>query len=231
MQWEKIKWVIIMEKSLVYETRSTGVEIKRTMNTPKPLYEVVKRIGDIFFSSVALIMLSPLFLVVSLLIVIEDHHSPVYSQVRIGQYNRPFRIYKFRTMRIDSHKHRKELLEQNEDGGCNFKMTNDPRVTKVGMFLRKYSIDELLQLFNILKSDMSIIGPRPFIPEEQAELPYDRLFVKPGLSCYWQIGGKNSLSKEEQIELDRKYIRERSLFIDIRIVFQTIIHVFSGDNN
>jgi len=133
-------------------------------------------------------------------------------------------------MRVNSHAKRDELLSQNEDQGANFMMTNDPRVTKIGVFLRKFSIDELLQLFNILKSDMSIIGPRPFIPEEQAELPSDRLLVKPGLSCYWQIGGKNSLSKEEQIELDRKYIRECSIGTDVKIVFKTIVHVLSGKN-
>ena len=143
---------------------------------------------------------------------------------------RIFRIYKFRTMQVNSDDQRNELLSQNEDCGVNFKLKNDPRVTKIGVFLRKFSIDELLQFFNILKSDMSIIGPRPFMPEEQAELPSDRLLVKPGLSCYWQISGKNSLSKEEQIELDRKYIRECSIGTDTKIVFKTIVHVFLGKN-
>ena len=196
----------------------------------KPLYDIFKRIGDVFFSLLALIFLAPFLIVVSLLIFMEDRHNPFYVQDRVGLNGRVFRIYKFRTMRVNSHAQRDELLSQNEDQGANFMMTNDPRVTKFGVFLRKFSIDELLQLFNILKSDMSIIGPRPFIPEEQAELPSDRLLVKPGLSCYWQIGGKNSLSKEEQIELDRKYIRECSIGTDVKIVFKTIAHVLSGKN-
>lgn len=193
-------------------------------------YSILKRIGDVFFSLLALVLLSPFLIIISILIFMEDRHNPFYVQDRVGLNGRIFRIYKFRTMRVNSHAKRDELLSQNEDQGANFMMTNDPRVTKIGVFLRKFSIDELLQLFNILKSDMSIIGPRPFIPEEQAELPSDRLLVNPGLSCYWQIGGKNSLSKEEQIELDRKYIRECSIGTDVKIVFKTIVHVLSGKN-
>ena len=196
----------------------------------KPIYSFLKRFGDLFFSLLALILLSPLFLIVSALIFFDDFHSPVFIQDRVGLNGRIFKIYKFRTMKKDSHKKREELMNQNEDNGANFKITNDPRVTKIGSFLRKFSIDELLQLINIIKSDMSIIGPRPFIIEEQAKLPSDRLLVKPGLSCYWQISGKNDLSIEEQIELDRKYIRERSVGTDIKIVFKTIGHVLTGKN-
>lgn len=227
---------ISMEKTTVLEPRpetSLGTNASlnyTTVHNRKFWYSVLKRIGDVFFSILALILLSPLLIIVTILIFLEDHRNPFYVQDRVGLNGRVFRIYKFRTMRVNSHSQRNALLSQNEDQGANFSMTNDPRVTKIGMFLRKFSIDELPQLFNILKSDMSIIGPRPFIPEEQAELPSDRLLVKPGLSCYWQIGGKNSLSKEEQIELDRKYIRECSIGTDVKIVFKTIIHVLSGKN-
>ncbi|HQM02985.1 MAG TPA: sugar transferase [Ruminococcus flavefaciens] len=225
-----------MEKMTVLETRpeislDTNASFNHTsVHNRKFWYSIIKRIGDVFFSLLALVLLSPFLIIVSILIFLEDRHNPFYVQDRVGLNGRIFRIYKFRTMRVNSYAQRDELLSQNEAQGANFMMTNDPRVTKIGVFLRKFSIDELLQLFNILKSDMSIIGPRPFIPEEQAELPSDRLLVKPGLSCYWQIGGKNSLSKEEQIELDRKYIRECSIGTDVKIVFKTIVHVLSGKN-
>lgn len=196
----------------------------------KPVYSVFKRMSDIVLSLTALILLSPFLLIISLLIMIEDRHSPFYVQSRVGLNGKSFNIYKFRTMRANSDSLRDELKEKNEDQGANFKMADDPRVTKIGTFLRKYSIDELLQLFNILKSDMSIIGPRPFIPEEQVELPDDRLLVKPGLSCYWQILGKNDLTKEEQIELDRKYIRERSVKTDLKILLKTVLCVVSAKN-
>ena len=121
-----------------------------------------------------------------------------------------------------------ELMDQNEVDGPLFKITNDPRVTKVGAFIRKTSIDELPQLVNILTGEMSVIGPRPFIPAEQAELPDQRLIVKPGLSCYWQIGGKNSISLEEQMELDFRYIEERSVLTDLNIIGKTIKAVFKS---
>ncbi|MBR4319495.1 MAG: sugar transferase, partial [Oscillospiraceae bacterium] len=136
----------------------------------------------------------------------------------------------FRSMYRDADARREELLKKNESSGATFKMKKDPRITRVGSIIRKTSIDELPQLLNILKGDMSIIGPRPFIPSEQKNLPSDRLSVMPGLSCYWQIGGKNELSLAEQIALDRKYIKERSLWTDIKIVFKTMMHVLTGKN-
>ena len=123
-----------------------------------------------------------------------------------------------------------KLLAKNEGNGATFKMKKDPRITRIGSIIRKTSIDELPQLLNILKGDMSIIGPRPFIPSEQENLPSDRLSVLPGLSCYWQIGGKNDLPLEQQIALDRKYIKERSLLTDVKIVLKTIVHVLTGKN-
>ena len=163
-----------MEKMTVLETRpeislDTNASFNHTsVHNRKFWYSIIKRIGDVFFSLLALVLLSPFLIIVSILIFLEDRHNPFYVQDRVGLNGRVFRMYKFRTMRVNSHEQRNELLSQNEDQGANFMMTNDPRVTKIGVFLRKFSIDELLQLFNILKSDMSIIGPRPFIPEEQA---------------------------------------------------------------
>jgi len=196
----------------------------------KPVYEKVKRFGDVFCSAAALAVLSPVLVLTAALIVLDDFGSPFYTQIRIGKDGKPFKIYKFRSMYLDADKRRAELMEKNECTGANFKIKKDPRITRIGNIIRRTSIDELPQLLNILKGDMSIIGPRPFIPSEQENLPSDRLSVMPGLSCYWQIGGKNSLSLAEQIALDRKYIKERSLLTDIKIVLKTIVHVFSGKN-
>lgn len=196
----------------------------------KPVYEKVKRIGDVVCSGAALAVLSPVLLLTTVLIVLDDFGTPFYTQTRIGKDGKPFKIYKFRSMYLDADKKREELMKKNEGSGANFKIKEDPRITRVGNVIRKISVDELPQLLNILKGDMSIIGPRPFIPSEQANLPDDRLSVMPGLSCYWQIGGKNNLSLAEQIALDRKYIKDRSLMTDIKIVLKTIVHVLTGKN-
>lgn len=196
----------------------------------KPVYSKFKRFGDVIGSIGALTVLSPVFLAAMVAIIIDDFGNPFYSQTRIGKNGKHFKIYKFRSMYKNADQRREELLKKNESKGATFKIKNDPRITKVGAFLRKTSIDELPQLVNILKGDMSFVGPRPFIPSEQENLPPDRLLVEPGLSCYWQISGKNDLPLAEQIALDRKYIQERSVKTDIKIVFKTILHVLSGKN-
>lgn len=216
-------------------TNTKFLEERRTLEIPvfpeeKPVYEKIKRAGDVICSGAALAVLSPVLLLTAVLIMIDDFGTPFYTQTRIGKDGKPFKIYKFRSMYLDADKHREELMKQNEGGGANFKMKKDPRITRIGGIIRKTSIDELPQLLNILKGDMSIIGPRPFIPSEQAALPSDRLSVMPGLSCYWQIGGKNSLSLAEQIALDRKYIKDRSVLTDVKIVLKTIVHVLTGKN-
>lgn len=196
----------------------------------KPFYSVVKRGMDIVCSLFALILLSPLLLITAIAIFIDDPGPVLFKQTRIGKDCKPFQIFKFRSMRTDAEQLKAALMKQNQDKGANFKMDRDPRVTRVGRFIRATSIDELPQLINILKGDMAVIGPRPFIEEEQKNLPSDRLAVKPGLSCYWQIGGKNSLTLSEQIELDRKYVRERSLIVDVKIIIKTMIVVVVGKN-
>ena len=203
---------------------------KETILSEKSIYDVLKRVGDIFCSALALVILSPLFLITMLVIVIDDFGTPFYKQTRIDKDDKSFTIYKFRSMRLDADEHRTELLEQNNSNGVTFKMEHDPRITRVGKFIRKTSIDELPQLINILKGDMSVVGPRPFIPNEQALLPKNRLLVKPGLSCYWQIFGKNNLSVEEQIELDLKYVKERSFFVDLKIILKTFVVIFKKEN-
>ena len=188
----------------------------------KPVYEFFKRLLDIFCSLLALIVLSPVFLISMIAIYIDEPGPVIFRQIRIGQNGRKFVILKFRSMCVNAEELKAQIMSQNIDKGANFKVKNDPRITRVGRILRNTSIDELPQLINILKGDMAIIGPRPFIESEQNRLPNDRLLVKPGLSCYWQIGGKNNLSIQEQIELDRKYVRERSLIVDIKIIFLTL---------
>ena len=199
------------------QTDADAIGFKR-----KPVYEFIKRLLDILCSLLALIILSPVFLISMIAIYIDEPGPVIFKQVRIGQNGRKFVLYKFRSMCVNAEELKAQLMSQNIDQGANFKVENDPRITRVGRILRKTSIDELPQLINILKGDMAIIGPRPFIESEEKLLPSDRLLVKPGLSCYWQIGGKNSLSIQEQIELDRKYIRERSLIVDLKIILLTL---------
>ena len=197
----------------------------------RPVYEVVKRIFDIICSVSALAVLSPLMLIVMILIMIDDFGSPVYTQDRVGRDGRIFKIYKFRSMYKKADKIREELMAKDECRGATFKMKNDPRITRIGHIIRKTSIDELPQLVNILKGEMSVIGPRPFIPREQANLPDDRLLVNPGLSCYWQLSDRNALSKTEQIELDRRYIKERSLWTDLKLIGRTFRFMLGHKNS
>jgi len=190
-------------------------------------YLYAKRMQDIVLSILGLLLLLPLLLLIALIIVIESPgESPIFIQERVGKNGKIFKFYKFRTMYPNAEQHLQELLDRNEMNGPVFKIKDDPRITKVGRILRKTSVDELPQLWNILKGDMSLVGPRPALPREVAQ--YDehamqRLAVTPGLTCYWQIQPKrNSLSFEKWLELDLKYIEERSLLVDWRIMFGTI---------
>ena len=208
--------------------RYTGVKTQGYRR--KPVYEFIKRIMDICCSLVALILLSPVFLFTMIAIYIDDPGPVLFKQVRVGRDGRKFLIWKFRSMKKNAEEAKAELMSKNQDHGANFKIENDPRITRVGRFIRKTSIDELPQLVNILKGDMAVIGPRPFIESEQKCLPEDRLLVKPGLSCYWQIGGKNELSMQEQIALDRKYVEERSVIVDVKIIILTMKMVVANKN-
>ena len=149
-----------------------------------------------------------------------------FSQIRVGKNGRKFRFYKFRSMRANAEDMLKDLLKDNEMDGPVFKMANDPRITRVGSFIRKTSLDELAQLVNVLKGDMSIVGPRPPLPREVEQYDaytFQRLYVTPGLSCYWQIQPhRNELSFEEWVDLDIKYIQERSFITDWKIIFRTV---------
>lgn len=197
-------------------------------------YWVLRRAQDIVFSLLALIVLMPLFLVIAVVIVIDSPGaSPLFSQRRIGRDGKVFKFYKFRSMIPNAEAKLDELLKNNEMDGPTFKMKNDPRITRVGKFIRKTSIDELPQLWNILKGDMSFVGPRPALPREVAlygDYEKQRLYVTPGLTCYWQIQPhRNDLSFEEWLELDIKYIKERSFIVDWKIIFKTFLAVFKFD--
>lgn len=193
---------------------------------PKPVYEVFKRFFDIVLSLLALIVLSPLFLGVAIAIKCEDGGKVFFKQQRMTKGATPFGMYKFRSMVPDAEERLSELLDRNEMEGPAFKMQDDPRITKVGKFIRKTSIDELPQLVNIIKGEMSIIGPRPpLVWEVEQYTPYQmhRLDVKTGLSCYRECFGRSNIKDfDEWVESDLKYIRERSLWTDLKVILLTI---------
>ena len=200
---------------------------------PKPVYEFFKRVFDIVMCVIALILLSPLFLAVAIAIKVQDGGNVFYSQTRLTKGGKKFEMFKFRSMCPDADKHLEELMDKNEMSGPAFKMKDDPRITKVGRFLRKTSIDELPQLINIIRGDMSIIGPRPpLVWEVEEYTPYQmhRLDVKTGLSCYRECYGRSNIhSFDEWVESDIKYIRERSFWVDLKVIFLTIKIVFTGE--
>ena len=189
-------------------------------------YWVLRRAQDIVFSLLALILLAPLALLISLAIVLDSPgDGAIFRQRRVGRDGKLFWLYKFRTMCPDAEEQLNELLSQNQMDGPVFKIKDDPRITRVGKFIRKTSLDELPQLWNILKGDMSIVGPRPALPrevEQYGDYEKQRLYVTPGLSCYWQIAPhRNDLSFEEWMNLDVKYVKERSFWVDWKIIFKT----------
>lgn len=203
-----------------------------TPPAPKPGYELAKRIFDLVMSALALILLSPIFLGVAVAIKLEDGGQVIFRQIRLTKGGREFKMYKFRSMCPDADAQLDSLMEKNEMNGPAFKIHDDPRVTKVGHFIRKTSIDELPQLFNIIKGEMSIIGPRPPLPREVTQYtPYQmhRLDVKTGLACYHECSGRSdSHDFDEWVESDLRYIQERSFLTDLKVIFWTIRVVFTG---
>ena len=215
------------EHELVVLNRKEQLRTKRG-------YWMLRRGQDIFFSLLALLILWPVMLIVALIVFIDDPHgSPIFAQERCGRDGKLFKMYKFRSMYVDAEDRLKELLKDNEMDGPAFKMKDDPRITRVGRVIRKVSLDELPQLFNILKGDMSIVGPRPALPREvelYTELQKQRMYVTPGLTCYWQIQPKrNEITFDEWMELDLKYIQERSFWVDWKIIFKTFGAVLGGE--
>lgn len=190
-------------------------------------YWALRRGQDVFFSGLALVVLSPVLLLTALAVLIDDPHgSPIFKQLRCGRDGKKFYMYKFRSMYMGAEKKLEELLQANEMDGPAFKIKDDPRITRVGKFIRKTSIDELPQLWNILKGDMSIVGPRPALPrevEQYKDIWRQRMYITPGLTCYWQIApNRNDISFDDWMKLDMKYIEERSFWVDWKIIFMTV---------
>lgn len=195
-------------------------------------YITLKRIIDIVFSIIGLVVLSP-FLIIIMIIIKMDGGPIFFKQERIGLKGKSFNMYKLRSMVVNAEQLKKDLENKNEMSGPMFKMKDDPRVTKIGRFIRRTSIDELPQLINVIKGEMSLVGPRPSLPEEVEQLePWmlERLNVKPGLTCFWQVSGRNDIDFENWMKLDIKYVRERSILVDIKLILKTVLVLF-GDKH
>lgn len=217
-----------MERLVLENVESDTVEVKTSK-----IYLFIKRIIDIVGSLIGLILLSPLLVIVGVLIKVESKGPIIFSQDRIGKNGKTFRMYKLRSMVANAEELKGTLMKENEMSGPMFKIKDDPRVTKIGRFIRKTSIDELPQLLNVLKGDMSLVGPRPSLPNEVLEFePWmnKRLMVKPGLTCYWQVMGRNNIDFQQWMLLDIKYVETRSIIVDIKLIIKTFFVLF-GDKN
>lgn len=197
----------------------------------KPVQLLLKRAFDIFASSVAIALLSPIFIGVAIAIKLTSKGPVLFRQPRVGRYGRMFNMLKFRSMVVNAEELKAKLMAQNEQTGPVFKMTRDPRVTGIGRFIRKYSIDELPQFINVLRGEMTIVGPRPPVPSEVAQ--YEawqrrRLSVRPGITCVWQVSGRNQIGFEEWMYLDMQYIDNWSITQDFQLIFKTVPVVLFG---
>lgn len=201
-------------------------EVKQGFDRPEHLgYRVVKRCVDLAGATFGLLLLLPLLPLIVAMIKLESPGPVLFAQMRVGKRGRLFRCYKFRSMTVDAESRKQELAHLNEATGAAFKIKDDPRVTRVGRFLRRSSLDEFPQLWNILRGEMSVVGPRPQIPTEVADYsPHQalRLLVKPGLTCLWQVSGRSQLDFDEWMELDQEYVRNRSLAYEIGILLRTL---------
>ena len=200
------------------------------------LYRTVKRLFDIAFSLAVLVVLLPVHLAVALAVYLDDPHgSPLFFQERVGRRGRTFRMVKFRSMYVDAEDRLESLMSANEKDGPVFKIKDDPRITRVGRFIRKTSLDELPQFWNVLVGDMSIVGPRPALPREVCQYNLRdqlRLSVKPGITCYWQTRrNRDSISFEEWVDLDLLYILKSGIWTDIKLIIQTVgcVLTFQGE--
>lgn len=196
-------------------------------------YFLIKRLIDIIGSLVGLILLSPLLLILCVAIKLDSKGPIIFAQKRIGKNGVPFYMYKFRSMIVDAEERLGALKEKNEMSGPMFKIKDDPRITKVGKFIRKTSMDELPQLLNILKGEMTFVGPRPNLPKEVEN--FDdwmkiKLIAKPGLTCYWQVMGRNDVDFEDWMRLDLKYVQDRNTWLDIKLIFKTFKVLFGDEH-
>ena len=202
----------------------------------RPVYRFIKRLFDLTFSLCVLVIFFPILVIIAFIVWIDDPHgSPLFCQERVGKRGKPFKMVKFRSMYMDAEERLEELLEANEKDSPVFKIKDDPRITRVGKFIRKASLDELPQFWNVLVGDMSIVGPRPALPREAAQYSKRdrlRLAVKPGITCYWQTRrNRDSIAFSEWVDLDLLYIKQCSIWADIRLIIQTVgcVLTFQGE--
>lgn len=230
---------VVGEEAILQETTINNISImKKEKTNKKVLYNFTKRIIDIIGSIIGILILIPTTLIIYLArkVLKEDKGPLFYEQLRYGKNGKVFRLYKFRSMCIGADKKLKEYLENNDEAREEFekthKLQNDPRITKIGNFLRKSSLDELPQMINILKGDMSFVGPRPVVEKEVEEYGANKdkfLSVRPGLTGYWQVNGRSNTTYEERMKMELYYVDNCSLWLDIKIFFKTFITVFKKE--
>lgn len=217
---------LVNRVQLVTETVDDEICLSKEEVSLHKGYRALKRLSDIILSAAGLLVISPILLIVAIAIKVEDPAGPVFfSQMRVGTGGKLFRMYKFRSMATDAEARLEALIAKNEVEGAMFKMKDDPRVTKVGKIIRKISVDELPQLWNVLNGSMSLVSPRPCLPREyEQDTDYDkqRLLVKPGCTGLWQVSGRNHVGFVDMVKLDIYYIQHRSLFGDLKIMFRTV---------
>ena len=196
-------------------------------------HTAIKRACDIVGSLAFLVIFSPLFLVLGLLVKLEDGGPVFFSQTRVGRFGETLKMYKFRSMRLNAEAEFEKLLAQNEHAeGVTFKMKNDPRITRVGKWMRRFSLDELPQFVNVLMGEMSLVGPRPPTPREvlhYSAADRRRLAVKPGLTCFWQVGGRSNIDFSGQVKLDVQYIETAGFWVDVKLLILTVRAVVGGN--
>ena len=230
---------VVGEEAILQETTINNINIiKKEKTNKKVLYKFTKRIIDIIGYIIGILILIPTTLIIYLArkVLKEDKGPLFYEQLRYGKNGKVFRLYKFRSMCIGADKKLKEYLENNDEAREEFekthKLQNDPRITKIGNFLRKSSLDELPQMINILKGDMSFVGPRPVVEKEVEEYGTNKdkfLSVRPGLTGYWQVNGRSNTTYEERMKMELYYVDNCSLWLDIKIFFKTFITVFKKE--
>ena len=223
---------VFIDYEKVDEKTKAGMD--RLFKAPKKNFWLKKRTFDLVVSLLAWLILSPFLLIIYIFIFIDDPHgSPIFRQKRVGRHGKLFTMYKFRTMVCNAEELKKQLETQNEMDGPVFKIKDDPRITRMGHFLRTTSIDEILQLVNVVKGDMSLVGPRPPLPDEVAK--YDdyqklRLVVTPGLTCIWQTASdRNDIPFDEWVEMDIDYIEHRTMLMDLKVLFKTALVVITRE--
>ena len=206
----------------------TGIDMREVYQTKPMSYKAMKRVMDIIVSGLGMVILSPIFLIVAIAIKMEDGGPVIFSGQRYGKDLKYFPMHKFRSMCVDAEARTEEVIRDDDKNGMAFKIKDDPRITKVGRFMRKTTLDELPQLWNVFKGQMSLVGPRPIQTTDKEGDAYEmqRWVVKPGITCFWQVCGRAEVPWDEWVEMDLRYINEMSMKTDIKLIFKTFGAVF-----